>query len=298
MPKRANLGAVGCILWLASCHAGQSTESEGPRRRAAPVQGDVVSSVDGAAIRGVEVERLANAGAISAEAALERLQAERLLADEAERRGYGSALETRHVTRQALVQALLARDVEAVDVPQPEIDAAYAAAPTRFEKPELRTATHVLAQLPAKASAAQDASAQAFIRDVIRRLRASDDLHATLDTLRTEHPSGFGLRVEQLPASPEKGAFVPEFSSALFSLPAPGVVPDPVRTEFGWHAIVLTEITPAHTTPRAEAEATLRDELATKKRAQSLASLLELLRQRTRVAHAPREQQLMAALDF
>jgi hypothetical protein len=213
MRKRGYLEALGFVLWLSSCHGGPSSGAEGPRRRATEARGDVVSSVDGMAITGAEVERLANAGKLSAQAALQRLQAERLLADEAERRGYGSETETQHVMRQALVQALLTRDVEAVEIPAAEVDAAYAAGRTRFEKPELRTASHVLAQLPAKASPQQDAEAEAFIRDVIRRLNASDDLHATLDALRSEHPSAFQVVVEQLPASPAKGAFVPEFSS-------------------------------------------------------------------------------------
>lgn len=286
---------VLCSLW--SCH-----DSPGGGRTQVRPRGDapadVVSSVDGNPITASEVARLASAGGLTPQAALQRLQAERLLANEAERRGYARQSETQHVERQALVQAMLAHDIEAAQVTQAEIDAAYLAEHKRFEKPELRTATHVLAQLAPRASAEQDQAAQAFCRDAIRRLGASADLHDTLEALRAERPAAFAVRVEQLPASPASGAFVPEFSAALFSLKSPGVVPEPVRTEFGWHAIVVTEITPASTTPRAEADATLRAELATRKRSQLLNGLLDGLRQRTRVAHTPGGQQLLAAIEY
>lgn len=233
--------------------------------------------------------------------ALARLTAERLLEDEAERRGYGARLETEQVARQALVQALLERAVEQApetQVSQTEIDAAYVAARERFEVPEQRTATHVLAALPRQPSADQDRDARAFIADAIRRLQAGGDREATLNALAAEPPGDFSVQVQQLPAAPAHGMFVQEFAEALFSLSAPGVVPEPVRTQFGYHAIVLTHIEPAHATPRAEADATLRSELETKKRKVRADALLLGLKDRTHITYAPDGAKLLADLEL
>jgi parvulin-like peptidyl-prolyl isomerase len=261
----------------------------------------VVGSVDGQPIRANDVDRLAQVGGMAPQAALARLTAERLLEDEAERRGYGARLETEHVARQALVQALLERAVEQApetQVSQSEIDAAYAAARDRFEVPERRTATHVLAALPKNASPEQDRAARDFIADAIRRLRSSADREATLEALRSEKPADFQVQVQQLPAAPAHGMFVQEFADALFSLSAPGVVPEPVRTPFGYHAIVLTNIEPAHSTPRAQADATLRGELETKKRKARLEAVLDELKSRARVTYVPDGAKLLAELEL
>jgi parvulin-like peptidyl-prolyl isomerase len=261
----------------------------------------VVGSVDGQPIHAGEVDHLARGFGMEPKDALTRLTAERLLEDEAERRGYGARLETEHVARQALAQALLERAVEQApetQVSQAEIDAAYAAARERFEVPELRTATHVLAALPKEPSAEQEQAARAFIADAIRRLQAGGDREAILNALGAEKPGDFQVQVQQLPAAPAHGMFVPEFADALFSLSAPGVVPEPVRTQFGYHAIVLTRIEPAHTTPRAEADATLRSELETKKRKARTDALLLELKDRTRITYAPDGAKLLADLEL
>jgi parvulin-like peptidyl-prolyl isomerase len=73
---------------------------------------------------------------------------------------------------------------------------------------------------------------------------------------------------------------------ALFSQAELGVVPRPVRTEYGYHAIVVTEITPAVITGKPEAFATLHAELTTAKRKARLDALLRELQQHTPVRYA------------
>jgi parvulin-like peptidyl-prolyl isomerase len=88
-----------------------------------------------------------------------------------------------------------------------------------------------------------------------------------------------GVKAEALPPFDRKAALAPEYSAAMFSLPAPGVVPEPVRTSFGWHAIRVTEILPAEETPYEKAAPILRGELSV---ARQTAAIQELLKELSR----------------
>jgi peptidyl-prolyl cis-trans isomerase C len=300
MPRAPCCASLALAALVSACAAGERSTPP-PRATVGAFGPDVVGRVDGQPIRASEVDHLAEVAGLPAQTALSRLTAERLLEDEAERRGYGARTQTEYVARQASVQTLLERAVEQApqtQVSQTEIDAAYAAARDRFEVPELRTATHVLAALPQNASAEQERAARAFCASAIRRLQTDPDREATLEDLRAEQPGDFQVQVQQLPASPAQGMFVPEFAAALFSLTAPGVVPEPVRTQFGYHAILVTDIAPAHNTPRSEADAALRSELETKKRKARIDAVLGELKQRTRVKYGPDGSKLLAELEL
>jgi len=294
---------LGLALML-GLSLGCSGDRSDARRKAERVgsgahQAGIVSRVDGSPIAARDVEQLALAGQLSPELALRRLQAEVLLADEAERRGYAAQPQPALASRQAKVQALLARDVEAVDVSDSELNAAYESQRARFEQPERRRATHVLAAFSRAqgASASAEAAARQFIERVIARLQDTSDRAATLASLRTEGAE-VQARVEDLPLAAADGTFVPAFTHALFSVAEPGVVPQPVRTEYGYHAIVVTEIVAATLVPRADALQTLRAEIAVTKRQARMTGLLQQLQGRTRVKYAPDTQQQLASLEF
>ncbi|HEY2734604.1 MAG TPA: peptidylprolyl isomerase, partial [Polyangiales bacterium] len=250
------------------------------------------------AISAAEVERLARAGGMSASAALARLEAQQLLAAEAARRGYDKQAETVRVDKQALVQSLLERDIESEQVDETEVSAAYVRSRARFETPEKRKATHVLAYLPKHADDAALAAGRAFAENAIRQLMAADDLDAVLSQLKASKSPLFAVKVERLPAVAHDGSFAPEFESALFALPRPGVVPIPVKTEFGWHAIVVTEIDPATKVPVLLARDTLRRELAIARHKLALEALLSKLRDARAVHYAERVEQALASLDL
>lgn len=262
------------------------------------ISGDVVSRINGSAIGTHEVERLAQVGKLPPEAALERLQAERLLGQEARERGYARRSHTELLAREALVQELLIHVVEPVEVAQQELEAAYVAQKARFSQPERRRATHVLAQLPKQPGPNAERSAEAFIKQTIRALTSGADTQATLSAVRAESSSEFRVIVEDLPLAPDDGRYVSEFSRALFSLAATGVVPEPVHTQFGYHAILITEIVPANEEPKSVAFETLRQELALKKRTQQLHALLGDLRKNTRVKFADDAQKILATLEL
>jgi peptidyl-prolyl cis-trans isomerase C len=284
------------LVWLPACGAGAFDHKS--QRGNDRVGGEVLSTVDGQRITRSEVSRLAERGELTPRTALDKLQAERLLEREAERRGYAEREQTRVTAEQAMVQALLARDVESVPVSEAEIAAAYAHDSKRFTHPEQREATHVLAYLPPSASPAQEQAAHGFADMAVRKLLASSDLKTTLTELSKQSSAQVAVRVEGLPPIAQDGSFVPEFEHALFSSPKTGVVPEPVRTKFGWHVIVVTAITPPSVVPLTAARDTLAQELALAKRKQRLAALLAALQARTKVEYEQKTERALASLEL
>jgi PPIC-type PPIASE domain len=287
--------------WPLVCALACGGAADGARTAAASGVGhapDVVSTVNDAVIHADELRELANSAGLSAAEALRRLQAERLLEQEAERRGYAGDSTSQRLARQALVQALLERDVESEPVSDAEVASAYAGAVSRFERPEKRTSTHLLARLPNAPTPEQERAAHDFADYACKQLLAASDVPATLEELQHETSPLFSVVMEKLPAVAQRGAFVPAFSEALFSLPGTGVVPHPVRSEFGFHVIIVTAITPAEPTPLEAAQATLRRELATRKRERRLASLLATLASHTPVRYSDAGPAALAALEL
>jgi hypothetical protein len=65
-----------------------------------------------------------------------------------------------------------------------------------------------------------------------------------------EAGAGVEVKVQTTPPTPRGGRFVEEFETAMFEIPEVGRVSPPVRTRFGWHVILLTELHPARTLTR------------------------------------------------
>jgi hypothetical protein len=188
-------------------------------RGSSVVGGTIVSTVDGHAIELAEVQEIVSASDLAPREALLRLQAERLLMAEAERRGYTDA-DVREVAARALVQALLKREAESIEVTDQEIQRAYDA-DTRFHAPERRTSAHVVVLLPKGASAEDEADALGLAKAAITELEAEPAEGFVLARFRRlKHPS-LKIKGERLPPLAREGRLVREFEDALFSLPTP-----------------------------------------------------------------------------
>jgi PPIC-type PPIASE domain len=285
---------AGALVLCAAC--GGASTREHSNAGGALTQG-VVANVDGTAITVADVQRLCERGGLTPRAALERLEAEALLAGEAERRGYAEVDAVDHVGQQALVQALLKADIESEKPTEAELAEAYANSGTRFHTPERRVATHVLAVLPKKPTPEIEAAEKEFAADAITKLKAAADPSAVLETLK-QTSAPFPIRVEVLPPTPRDGVFVPEFTQAMFSLDEPGIVPTPVRTQFGWHAIWLREILPDTRVPEAEARAQLSQEITLSKRQRRLEALAKQLEQSAGVTYAPKVRDALTVLEY
>ena len=288
------------FLILAACSGGDRG-GDTPRRArddsAAPLAtqpGDatidpstVLATVADTSITAGDVVALAHATALSPRDALDRLIAEQLLAREAERRGYATRPEVRAAVERASVRAWLEAEVEravpASTITDAEVATTYAAQRARFERPETRTAVHVLLPLDAGADESRSAAAQRFAAGAIAELRAEgpEVVRARYIADPAALSGAFHVTAEQVPDLVRGGAFDPAFLEAVFALRAPGVVPAPVRTQFGWHAIAVVAIRPELSTPLERASSTIRRELLAARRGAQLTSSLARLAEQT-----------------
>ncbi|MBK1641717.1 peptidylprolyl isomerase [Chromatium okenii] len=145
-----------------------------------------------------------------------------------------------------------------------ELRQRYAAASAQFTEPERRHISHLLLTLPKDADDATAAQVLSKINDIRARIQAGEAFAALAQQLSADPGSasaGGAL------GSVEKGMMVPAFEQAAFALPL-NTVSEPVRTEFGYHLIVVTEITPAVTKPFEAVREQLQAEV-TKQRAEA-----------------------------
>jgi parvulin-like peptidyl-prolyl isomerase len=251
---------------------------------AAKVKGVVVARVDGHAITADQVSALPE---LAPREAVRRLASERLLMAEASRRGYGTRRAVLLAERQALAQAVLADEEERVTVSTEELRAAYEAQRDRFHRPERRTSVHVLARVPEDAEPALDAQARAFAAHVIAEFAAADAVEDVVARYRGFEHAAFQVVAEDIPAAGQQASFVKPYLDALFSLEDTGVVPEPVHTVFGWHAIAVTKIEPESSVPFEQAAEALRSELLIDKRKHHVDAFTAQLRRRVGVAIDP-----------
>lgn len=120
-----------------------------------------------------------------------------------------------------------------------ELRAHYASERARFGGDEQRLASHILVEVPADAGAAGLEEAEARARELAGLASAPD---ADFAALAREHSDDFGSADAGGDLGwVEPGAMVPEFEQALFGMEA-GEVHGPVRTDFGWHVLLLREV--------------------------------------------------------
>lgn len=152
-----------------------------------------------------------------------------------------SAPEYRDVAVAVLSADRIMREVE---VPEPEIAAAYEQRRDQFEVPERRALQQVLVQDEAKAAGIALAWRDgASFSDIAAQAQAADGQALELGTMAQG----------DLP--------VPELAEAVFAQPAGGVT-SPVRSPFGWHVVRVERIEPPQTRTLDEVRGALRDELA------------------------------------
>ena len=286
------------LLWLTVGACGTEPRERQPPRRdeqrahpreiaGSPDDPTVLATAVGTTITVGEVVALAREAELTPRGALDRLIGEALLAKEAERRGYGARPEVAAAAQRAAVRAWLTAEVERAvpesSVTEQEVATTYQAQRARFSRPEARTAVHVLLPLAPDADEARVAAAHRLTARVVAELQAVGP-EAVLARYSAD-PLGvsgaFHVTAERVPELVRGGAFDPAFLEAVFALSAPGVVPAPVRTQFGWHAIALTEIRPDASLPLERAHALVRQELLAERRGALLDALLARIAART-----------------
>lgn len=276
MAARTHRLAGGALLALAGCGGGREAPPPSAPVVAASLAEDpagrtVVAEVDGRPIYADCVARQAAARGIDLRAAVDECIGFELLAREAERRGYAAHPEVLEARETEVVRAFIDREFAAgfdgpEDVPRAEVEAFYRQYKDQlYVHPEWRTSRHVLARLPFKApdGTVEERAARAFV-DALRRGLAgrrpdAAELERVARELAAHHP-GVKLQIEEVPGSLHD-QLDPAYRDALMALPGAGALSGPVRSAFGWHLILVTEVHPAVNQSVDEAAADIRGKI-------------------------------------
>lgn len=177
-----------------------------------------------------------------------------------------------------LVNQLLMKLGEGIEVTDEKISTFYKENPTFFEAPEEVSARHILFKAEAGADDETKAVARAKADAALKRVRAGEDF-ATLATELSEGPSG--------PGGGDLGFFpkdrmVPAFSDAAFAL-KPGESSGVVETRFGYHIIQVEERHDARTIPLDEVRDRIRQGLVQEGQQGRIEALLTSLRDKAEI---------------
>ncbi|MGH8687849.1 MAG: SurA N-terminal domain-containing protein [Burkholderiales bacterium] len=145
-------------------------------------------------------------------------------------------------------------------IPESALKAAYEARASQYRVPEQRRASHILVKTQAEA---EKLAAEA---------RKSPDTFAELARKYSQDP-GSAAKGGDLGFF-ARGQMVGPFEDAAFAL-KPGQISDPVKSDFGWHVIRVTDVRPAQARPFAEVRAELAADLARQQGARRFAESAE-----------------------
>ena len=161
-----------------------------------------------------------------------------------------------------------------VTVSDAEVTDFYAKNQASLGTSEQRFSSHILINVKKDASAADKAAAKAKADTVLAEVRKAPDQFATIakaqsqDVSSAEAGGDLGLA--------EKGGFAsPEMEAAVFKLKQ-GEVSNVIASDFGYHIVTVTKLTPATVKPLDEAKPQIMAELKKQKMSKKYAELAEL----------------------
>jgi peptidyl-prolyl cis-trans isomerase D len=169
---------------------------------------------------------------------------------------------------------LLTQDAIAsqVKIDPAEVKQAYDANAKQYTTAEERQASHILIAVKKDASEAEKAKAKEKATELAAKARAKPDSFAELAKANSQDP-GSAAQGGDL-GSFSRGAMVKPFEDAVFSAKVGDIV-GPVQTDFGYHVIKVTGITPPHVQTFDEVKGRIESELKRQKAAQKFASAAE-----------------------
>jgi hypothetical protein len=223
--------------------------------------------VGGHSIGGAEVEARMAAEGVGAEAAVWELIDERL--------GFVEGRDEERTIERLMVRMML-RDLEKESTPESISDEKvredYRLHFEKFQVPERRASWHILVKDPSE-------EGRALAESILRELRRADDTRAVYELYAAGGPDGTELEVqaEELPPIAMKAGIEKPYKDALFAAKSKGPLKKIVKTSYGWHAIVLTEIQPGELRSVDDVEDETRERLSQQKRFETLVEIVRSL---------------------
>lgn len=274
-----SFGLLGALCVLDACNA------EAPQAQKTALSGGVVARVDGEPIFAETVSAIAAAQGVSADDALKKATFDALVAREARAKGKGRRAQTEVSAQLASVLiAELTREAKAKGEPtEDELGPFVEGVWWELNRPDGVVVAQIVVVVPPKADAAADEAALAIARKIraavavvgpeVRRAKQPDfsvtgapfkpdpisPLFQELG-LDVEH-EGFQLSADALPPFGADGYLQrpgpplmldQRFVKGAFALKARGDLSDPVRSDSGWHVILMLGKTAGYQAPRAE----------------------------------------------
>ncbi len=169
---------------------------------------------------------------------------------------------------------------KAADPSENEAKEFYQKNPQFFEQAEQVRASHILFML--KPDAAPDAVTATLKKAEAATVRAKKEDFAKLAGELSEEP-GAKERGGDLNFFPRKGMMVEPFAEAAFKLQKDEVSPEPVRSQFGYHIIKVTDRKPATKQAFEEAKPQIVAHLSQEKKKSAIDGLIAQMREKAEV---------------
>jgi peptidyl-prolyl cis-trans isomerase C len=181
------------------------------------------------------------------------------------------------VAQQQWIETQIAPDIK---VTPAEVEKFYKESPpNRFDTPEMVRASHILVAVRKDAPPEEALAAETKINDLAARIKKGEAFE-TLAKQYSDDPKAKETSGDLDYFSRER--IMPEFADAAFKLKV-GEVSPPVRTQFGFHLIKLTDRKPAHTATLDEAREQITAYLQDEKRRVAIAKVLQQLKDAAKI---------------
>lgn len=173
------------------------------------------------------------------------------------------------------INAFIDKDLtKGMKIGEAEIKKAFEAEPTKYAAKEAINVAHILIKVRADATAEQDKEAKAKIEDLYKQVTAPGGDFAVVAKANSQ--DGAAARGGEL-GMIERGKTVPAFENAAFAL-KPGEISKPVRSEFGYHLIKVTEKRPAEKPDYAKSKPLIEADLTKQAKTKAVEAKLTELR--------------------
>jgi len=176
-----------------------------------------------------------------------------------------------------------------LEVTDAEVETFYKDNPEQFKTPEEVRASHILIKVEEGASEETVKAKREQIGKILARATKGEDF-AKLATELSEDESAKENQGDLKFFAREQ--MVPEFSNAAFAMQKGDISAEPVRSQFGFHIIKVTDRKGSSTVALAEARPRLLEYLKDQKRNAEMGKLLRALREEAKVTvNLPAAQQ-------
>jgi len=166
-------------------------------------------------------------------------------------------------------------------VDEAEIKKFYDENKKEFEHPELVRASHILIRVPEGADDATVAEKKKAAEAALERVTSKKEDFTAVAKEVSEEPgaSESGGDLDFFP----KDRMVPEFAEAAFAMKTGEISKEPVKTQFGWHIINVTDRKPSGTMPFDEVKEQVGFYLEGGKRREAVRGVIDTIRGEAKV---------------